>query len=135
MFNSFKGKRGLEQGKIGEQSKPEIKIAEKTNYKKPIQEIEDKIEDKRIIDALKNVKDPELDIDIWSLELIYDIDIRDKNIDIKMTFTSPFCPYGPELIQQVKDRLNELVYETKIELVFSPPWNPSKQVKEILGIA
>jgi len=106
------------------------------NYKKPLDEIENKLEDKRIIDVMKKIRDPELDIDIWSLELIYDIDVKEKNIDIKMTFTSPMCPFGPQIVNSVKTELKGIGFEEpNVEVVFSPPWEPSEQVKEILGVA
>jgi len=141
MFNLFRKKK--EENKLGNEVKeiqeqpqdPEPKKIERPNYKKPLAEIENKV-DVRIIDTLKKIKDPELDIDIWSLELIYDMNINNNEIDIKMTFTSPMCPFGPEIVRQVKEGLQFLGYnEPKIELVFSPPWSPSEEVKELLGIA
>src|SRR3989344_6852002 len=135
MFNLFKKNKesateAKQDSSIEKQQEPKKELP---NYKKSIQEIENKVSDKKIIDVMKTVKDPELDVDIWTLELIYDLDVQDKNIGIKMTFTSPLCPYGPEIVNQIKKGLNESGYETKIELVFSPPWEPSEQVKDILG--
>ena len=140
MFNIFRKKK--EENKLGNEVKeiheqpqnPEPKEIEQPNYKKPLTEIESKT-DKKIIEIIKKIKDPELDIDIWSLELIYDININENNIDIKMTFTSPMCPFGPEIVRQVKEGLESLGHnEPKIELVFSPPWSPSEEVKELLGM-
>ena len=45
-----------------------------------------------IIEVLQTVNDPELNIDIWTLELIYDVKVEEDKVDIKMTFTSPMCP-------------------------------------------
>lgn len=90
-----------------------------------------------IIEVLKKVNDPELHIDVWSLELIYNIEIKENIVDIKMTFTSPMCPYGPFLVDQIKSKIKEdlkLVKEVKIEVVFQPLWQPSDNVKEMLGI-
>ena len=90
-----------------------------------------------IVEVLKKVNDPELHIDVWSLELIYNIDIKEEIVDIKMTFTSPMCPYGPFLVDQIKSKIKEelkWVKEVKIEVVFQPLWQPSDKVKEILGI-
>jgi len=145
MFNLFKRKKKEE---IKEEVKPEVKPevkepvkkeepkVELPNYKKPISEIESKVEDKKIIDAIKTIQDPELGIDIWSLELIYDIEVNEKKLDITMTFTSPMCPFGPQIVKSVKDELTKIGYqEPHVEVVFSPPWEPSEQVKEIMGVA
>ena len=92
---------------------------------------------KKIIEVLKKVNDPELHIDVWTLGLIYNIDIKENIIDIKMTFTSPMCPYGPFLVDEIKNKIkesNKSIKEVKIEVVFQPLWQPSDQVKEMLGI-
>ncbi|MBI4016086.1 MAG: metal-sulfur cluster assembly factor [Candidatus Aenigmarchaeota archaeon] len=90
----------------------------------------------QVIEALKKVEDPELMIDVWTLGLIYDIDLQADNLKIKMTFTSPMCPYGPMLVEEMKRKLAETgVKQTDVEVVFNPPWQPSEEVKEILGIA
>ena len=90
-----------------------------------------------IVEVLKKVNDPELHIDVWSLELIYNIEIKEEIVEIKMTFTSPMCPYGPFLVDQIRSKIKEdlkWVKEVKIEVVFQPVWQPSDKVKEILGI-
>ncbi len=139
MFNFFKRKNGIEKEEAIEQKsesqikKEEIK-AEQPNFKKPLKEIEDRIKDKNVIATLKSVMDPELGIDIWTLELIYDIDIEEKDISIKMTFTTPFCPYGPQLVSEIKNSLIGIGYNPFVEVVFSPPWQPSDEVKEVLGM-
>ncbi len=134
VFNFFKRKKEETiVTTIEPQKKPEPR-PELPNYKKPKEEIIKKA-DEKIINVMKNIKDPELNIDIWTLELIYDIDVNDKNIEVKMTFTSPMCPYGPQLVDSVKTELKKLEFEDpKVEVVFSPPWQPSDEVKEILGV-
>lgn len=89
-----------------------------------------------IIEALKTVEDPELFLDIWFLGLIYNIDIEQSRVKIQMTLTSPMCPVGPQLIQQVKEKVGALagVSEVDVELVFSPPWEPNDEVKAMLGL-
>jgi len=90
-----------------------------------------------IINVLKKVNDPELMIDIWTLGLIYDIDIQDSNINIKMTFTTPMCPYGPFLVDEIKKKIKveiKAAKEIKIDVVFEPLWQPSEEVKNLLGI-
>ncbi len=90
-----------------------------------------------IIGVLKKVNDPELHIDVWTLKLIYNIEIKEEIIEIKMTFTSPMCPYGPFLVDQIKSKIKEelkWVKEVKVEVVFVPVWQPTDEIKEILGI-
>ncbi len=89
-----------------------------------------------VIEVLKKIEDPEIHIDIWTLELVRDIVIENERVKIKMTLTTPACPYGPALIQEVESTLKTLpgINSVEIELVFSPPWQPSDEVKEMLGL-
>ena len=88
-----------------------------------------------IIEALKLVKDPELDLDVWFLGLIYKIDIQDQEINIEMTLTSPMCPLGPEMMDDVRFRIKSMgVEKVNVKLVFSPPWEPSEEVKAMMGL-
>lgn len=91
----------------------------------------------QVIEELKKVEDPELFIDIWTLGLIYDIDFEGTTVKIRMTFTSPACPAGPYLVEQIQQKLKFLegVENTEVEVVFQPPWEPSEELKQILGIA
>jgi len=90
----------------------------------------------KIIEVLKTVVDPELFIDIYKLGLIYNIDIVDGKVNITMTLTSPMCPFGPQLIEEVKDKVEKLdgVNDVNIELVFEPVWQPSDELKLELGV-
>lgn len=87
-------------------------------------------------EALKKVIDPELGLDIFTLGLIYGIDIKEKNaIHIKMTFTSPMCPYGPFLIEDVKKHITDAGFvNPQVEVIFTPPWQPTKEVRMMLGL-
>lgn len=88
-----------------------------------------------VIEKLKEVIDPEIGIDIYTLGLVYDIKVEDKKADITMTFTSPQCPYGPMLLEEIKAKLKELeLKEVNIELTFSPPWEPSAELRAMLGV-
>ena len=62
----------------------------------------------KIIEALKNVYDPEIQLDVWSLGLIYDIGIEGNKVRILMTFTSPMCPYGPALLDDVRRHVSSV---------------------------
>ena len=103
--------------------------------KKTIDEIE-KETDKKIVDVIKNVQDPELGVDIWSLGLIYNIEQNGK-LDIVMTFTSPMCPYGPQIVSELKSGLKSKGYKEEnvnINVVFNPLWEPSEELKEAMGM-
>ena len=63
----------------------------------------------QVVEVLKTCLDPEIGIDIWTLELIYDIKLDRKKVHVKMTFTSPMCPYGPVLVEEVKRKVGELM--------------------------
>lgn len=90
----------------------------------------------QIIDKLKTINDPELNLDIWTLGLIYDININKNDVTIKMTFTFPGCPYGPALLDNVRTTISEIkeVKKVNVDLTFDPPWKPSEELKEMLGI-
>lgn len=89
-----------------------------------------------VIEALKTVEDPEIFLDIWFLGLIYGIEIEEKRVAITMTFTSPMCPAGPMLIEQIKEVVKVLpdVETVDVTVTFSPPWEPSDEVKGMLGM-
>ncbi len=92
--------------------------------------------EKKIIDALKTIYDPELHIDLWTLGLIYDVKVSKGNIEIKMTFTTPFCPYAPVLIDEVESKIKKIkgIKKVSIEVVFDPPWQPTEELKAMLGL-
>lgn len=81
-----------------------------------------------VINALKKIYDPEIPVNIWDMGLIYDIDISDDGVVIKMTFTSPTCPMMEELLAQVKDAVQQVAGEktVRVDLVWTPPWDLSK---------
>ena len=87
--------------------------------------------------VLKKVKDPEIGIDIVTLELVYGINIKKDNVRVKMTLTSPMCPYGPELVNSVKQEIKKVkgIKKVDVDVVFDPPWQPSEELKDSLGLA
>lgn len=89
-----------------------------------------------VVAMLKTVFDPELYIDIWTLGLIYDIQVEGDVLNIRMTFTSIACPAGPQLVDEIKTKAKELagIRETNVEIVFQPPWQPSEELKALLGL-
>jgi len=89
-----------------------------------------------VIEVLKKIEDPEIHIDIWTLELIYNVDVNDDKIKVKMTFTSPMCPFGPQLVEEIKTKVSEVngVKGVDVEVVFDPPWKPSEELRATLGV-
>lgn len=83
----------------------------------------------RIIDACKNVHDPEIPVNIYELGLIYDIAFDAKrDVKVKMTLTSPACPSAQELPLEVRGRIAVIpgVHEVEVDVVWDPPWTPAK---------
>ncbi|MCC7353453.1 MAG: metal-sulfur cluster assembly factor [Anaerolineae bacterium] len=91
-------------------------------------------------EVLKNVRDPEIGLDVINLGLVYDISINNKALNVDMTLTTPACPVGPQMIGEAQMLLHERfpdLDEVNINLVWSPFWNPSMmsdEAKEELGI-
>ena len=86
-----------------------------------------------IVAALKTVYDPEIPVDIYELGLIYRVDISDeRNIDIDMTLTAPGCPVAGEMPIWVEDAVSAVggVGQVKVNMVFDPPWDPSRMSDE-----
>ena len=89
----------------------------------------------QVIEVMKKVEDPEIAIDIWTLGLIYNIEIEGEKIKVLMTFTTPTCPYGPSIVEDLRQNLEKLGFqEIEIELTFNPPWKPTDEIKEMLGV-
>lgn len=91
----------------------------------------------QVIEKLKLVKDPEIGIDIWTLGLIYDITLEEDGVEVLMTLTTPLCPFADELIAEVEKKVGELGYEegeVRVELTFDPAWEPSPEVRIMLGV-
>ena len=90
-----------------------------------------------VVNVLKGVNDPEIGIDVVTLELIYNANVSENGkVDIKMTFTTPMCPYGPMLLEEIKAKVSEIngVKEVNVDVVFDPPWQPSEQLRATLGV-
>jgi metal-sulfur cluster biosynthetic enzyme len=88
------------------------------------------IQEESVYEALKQVRDPELMVNVVDLGLIYGIAVEEAgektNLGVVMTMTSPACPYGPQLVADVRDTLTGLdgAGEVKVEVTLSPPWTP-----------
>ena len=96
----------------------------------------------QVLEALKPIVDPEIRLSIVDLGLIYGADVRDdgRKLTVRMTLTSPMCPYGPMLLGQVQDVINCFpgVEEARVDLVWEPVWDPrtmaSDDAKDVLKI-
>lgn len=85
-----------------------------------------------IISILKTCIDPEIGIDVWTLGLIYELKSNGK-IHIKMTFTTPLCPYGPMIVEEIRSKLAKFNEKVDIDVVFEPLWQPSDELRQLLG--
>ena len=86
-----------------------------------------------IVTALKTVYDPEIPADIYEIGLIYRIDIADnRTVKVDMSLTSPNCPAAQDLPVQVENAVASVagVKEAKVEVVWDPPWDPSRMSDE-----
>jgi len=95
------------------------------------------IEEDKVREALKQVIDPELFVNIVDLGLIYDVKIAEtdegkSNVDVEMTMTSPACPAGPQLLGQSKMVVGALegVGAVDVRLVMEPPWTPDRMTED-----
>jgi metal-sulfur cluster biosynthetic enzyme len=91
-----------------------------------------------VMDALSNVIDPELGLDFVELGLIYGVEVADGNVHVTFTLTTPGCPIGPQVTEQIEEFVGELdgVKTVESEMVFTPPWSPemmSEDAKFALG--
>lgn len=92
-----------------------------------------------ILTALRTVKDPELNVNIVDLGLVYTVQTKEDVIDVEMTLTSPACPAGPEILRNAVAAIELLegVSKANVKLVMSPPWSPdrmSDDARDTLGI-
>lgn len=89
--------------------------------------------------ALRAVKDPELNLNIIDIGLVYDVEVAEGGrVRVKMTLTSPGCPAGTEILDDVKQVLTDMegVESVDVELVWDPYWTPDKmdpRVRAFLG--
>ena len=90
----------------------------------------------QIIEKLETVIDPELDIDIWTMGLVYEVNVlNESTCHIVMTFTTPACPLGPVIISDIKKSLALLgLTDIKVEVTFDPPWTPPEELRDMLGL-
>lgn len=94
----------------------------------------------RVIEAIQQVYDPEIPVNVVELGLIYDIKIIDDWVGVKMTLTTPGCGMGGQISNQVRERVLDIpgAHECDVRIVWEPAWDPSmmsEQAKKKLGMA
>lgn len=93
----------------------------------------------QVLEALQECYDPEIPVNIVDLGLVYDVEIVDDKVAIKMTLTAPGCGMGTMIAADAKQKVMALdgVADATVDLVWEPPWNPSmiaEEAKQRLGI-
>ena len=92
-----------------------------------------------VLEALRDVYDPEIPVNIVDLGLVYEVDVDEGDVDVQMTLTFAGCGMGPYIAQQAEWRLAELegIEDINVDLVFDPPWTPdmiTEEGKKLLGL-
>jgi metal-sulfur cluster biosynthetic enzyme len=86
------------------------------------------VTEKDVRKALKTVKDPELNLDLVVLGLIYDIDVQGADVEVRMSLTSPMCPVAGQIVENATEAVKgvEGVENANVQLTFEPPWTPDR---------
>jgi len=88
----------------------------------------------QVVEALSNVIDFELGLDVVSLGLVYGVDVdQEGNVTVTMTMTTPACPLAGMILQDAEDKVRQLegVKDVKVNLTFDPPWSPEMMNEEL----
>ena len=94
-----------------------------------MESINETVMEAQVMDALRTCYDPEIPVNIYELGLVYDVHVDEAGVvEIKMTLTSPHCPAVQSLPAEIESKVKALsgVTDVKIDLVWEPPWDPSK---------
>jgi len=92
------------------------------------------LKEKEVREALMEVYDPEIAIDIVTLGLIYKLEVTPENdVKVLMTLTFPGCPYGPAMLEEIEDKIRTIpaVRNVTIDLTFEPPWTPDNMDPDV----
>ncbi len=94
---------------------------------------------KEVRNALKTVKDPELDLDLVTLGLVYEVEVDGDRAKATISLTTPMCPAAGQIVDDAKTAIGgvEGIEEAEVELTFDPPWTPeriSPLIRSALGI-
>ena len=90
------------------------------------------VSEEAVLDALTNVIDPELGLDFVELGLVYGVEVDGGTVNVTFTLTTPACPIGPQVSEQMQEFVGELdgVEEVVPNMVFTPPWSPDKMSED-----
>lgn len=90
------------------------------------------ITETQVLEALQEVFDPEIPVNIVDLGLVYEVDINGSQVDVKMTLTAIGCPMADEVLGDVRNRLLQIpgVEEARAQLVYDPPWTPERMTED-----
>jgi metal-sulfur cluster biosynthetic enzyme len=90
------------------------------------------VDPEAVTEALSNVIDPELGLDFVELGLVYGVEIDAGTVAITFTLTTPACPIGPQVAEQMEEFVGEVegVEEVIPNMVFSPPWSPDRMSED-----
>ncbi|MEM0087583.1 MAG: metal-sulfur cluster assembly factor [Thermofilum sp.] len=98
------------------------------------------VREEEVINALREVYDPELPFNVVDLGLVYGVEVNGSKVKVRMTLTAIGCPLASYLIDMVEEVIKEKVpgvEEVEVELVFDPPWTPDRmapEVRRLLGL-
>ena len=90
------------------------------------------VEEEAVTEALSNVIDPELGLDFVEVGLVFDVEIDGGTVNITVTLTTPACPIGPLVSEQMKEFVGEVEGGDEVvpNMVFSPPWTPERMSED-----
>jgi len=131
-LNISENKDSAEVSKKPDLEKTVDEIVSKDASKKTLDQPVGELTEQKVLEVLSEVYDPEIPIDIVNLGLIYGVEINDKNVVITMTMTAPGCPASTQIAGESKLMVEELpqVDTVDIDIVWDPPWDPSKMSEE-----
>lgn len=121
-------------GQSGNADRP-VPSSEPPKTQDPTRFVEQKLLEGKVIEALRQVYDPEIPVNIYELGLIYDIAVSpDNSVHVKMTLTAPACPVAGSLPGEVEQRIAAIpeVKSATVELVWDPPWSRDRMSEAAL---
>ncbi|MEX1257826.1 MAG: iron-sulfur cluster assembly protein [Gemmatimonadota bacterium] len=97
------------------------------------------VTEKQVLDALKTVKDPELNLNLVVLGLVYGVEIEGSHVHARISLTTPMCPVAEQIVEMAEKAIQgvEGVETTKVQLTFDPPWTReriSPLIRSSLGL-
>jgi metal-sulfur cluster biosynthetic enzyme len=100
--------------------------------RRPSDTLDRMVDQDEVLEALTNVIDPELGLDFVELGLVYGVEIAGGTVTVTFTLTTPACPIGPQVSEQMQEFVSEIegVEEVIPQMVFTPPWTPDKMSED-----